>query len=103
MQELTQETFQKEVLQHKGTVVVDFYTTWCHPCKLLSPILEELSKEMKDVKFSKVNADEYGELAAQYDIRSVPTLYIFKNGKAVDTLMGVQQKEVLKKKIASFV
>lgn len=102
MQELTQETFQKEVLQHKGVVVVDFYTTWCHPCKILSPIVDSLSQEMKEVKFAKINAEEHAAIAMQYDIRSVPTLIIFKQGKVVDTLMGLQPKETLKKRIAAF-
>lgn len=101
MQELTKDTFQKEVLQQKGVVVVDFYTTWCHPCKILSPIVEALSQEMKQVKFTKIDAEEHANLAAQYDIRSVPTLIVFKQGKVVDTVMGVQPKEILKKKITS--
>ena len=102
MQELTQETFQKEVMQHKGVVVVDFYTTWCHPCKILAPTLESLSEEMKQVKFAKINAETHADLAAKYDIRSVPTLIMFNQGKIVDTMMGVQPKEALKKKIMSF-
>ena len=102
MQELTQETFQKEVSQREGVVVVDFYTTWCHPCKILAPIVEALSEEMKQVTFFKLNAEEHATVAAQYDIRSVPTLIVFKQGNVVDTMMGVQPKEALKKKIMSF-
>ena len=96
MQEVTGTNFQKEVMQHEGVVVVDFYTTWCYPCKIIAPILEALSEEMKQVKFVKLNAEEHAEIAAKYDIRSVPTLMLFKQGKVVETMMGVQQKEVLR-------
>ena len=78
----------------EGTVLVDFFATWCGPCKMLSPILEELSEE-SDVLIVKVDVDEAGPLAAQYGIQAVPTLMLFKNGQRVDVRMGYQNKNQL--------
>ena len=78
----------------EGTVLVDFFATWCGPCKMLSPVLEELSEE-SDVLIVKVDVDETGPLAAQYGIQAVPTLMLFKNGQRVDVRMGYQNKNQL--------
>ena len=78
----------------EGTVLVDFFATWCGPCKMLSPVLEELSNET-DVLIVKVDVDEAGPLAAQYGIQAVPTLMLFKNGQRVDVRMGYQNKNQL--------
>ena len=78
----------------EGTVLVDFFATWCGPCKMLSPVLEELSNE-RDVLIIKVDVDEAGPLAAQYGIQAVPTLMLFKNGQRVDVRMGYQNKNQL--------
>ena len=78
----------------EGTVLVDFFATWCGPCKMLSPVLEELSEE-SDVLIVKVDVDEAGPLAAQYGIQAVPTLMLFKNGQRVDVRMGYQNKNQL--------
>ena len=78
----------------EGTVLVDFFATWCGPCKMLSPVLEELSNE-SDVLILKVDVDEAGPLAAQYGIQAVPTLMLFKNGQRVDVRMGYQNKNQL--------
>ena len=78
----------------EGTVLVDFFATWCGPCKMLSPVLEELSNE-NDVSIIKVDVDEAGPLAAQFGIQAVPTLILFKNGERVDTRMGYQNKNQL--------
>ena len=102
MQAITQNDFQTTVLDNKGIVVVDFYTDWCQPCKQLAPILEELSTTMTAVTFVKINAEDAGELAMQYQVRSVPTLIIFKAGQIVEQIMGVQPKETLQEKIKSF-
>ena len=77
-----------------GTVLVDFFATWCGPCKMLSPVLEELSEE-SNVLIVKVDVDEAGPLAAQYGIQAVPTLMLFKNGQRVDVRMGYQNKNQL--------
>ncbi len=91
--QVTSETFQKEVVEHKGVVVVDFYAEWCGPCKVVAPILEELSEEMKDVKFVKVNVDENQELAGNYSVFSIPTFLIFKEGTVKNQFVGAHSKE----------
>jgi len=90
-------TFKKQVLdEKKKPVLVDFYAEWCGPCKMMSPILEQLEKDNTEVKIVKVNVDEAQELAMQYEVMSIPTIYIFKQGKPIGSpLMGVQSKESL--------
>ncbi len=78
----------------EGTVLVDFFATWCGPCKMLSPVLEELSQEV-DTLILKVDVDEVGAVAAQFGIQAVPTLMLFKNGQRVDVRMGYQNKNQL--------
>ena len=78
----------------EGVVLVDFFATWCGPCKMLSPVLEELSNE-ENIAIVKVDVDEAGPLAAQYGIQAVPTLMLFKNGERVDTRLGYQNKNQL--------
>ena len=78
----------------EGTVLVDFFATWCGPCKMLSPVLEEASKEV-DATIIKVDVDEASTIAAQFGIQAVPTLILFKNGERVDTRMGYQNKNQL--------
>ncbi len=78
----------------EGTVLVDFFATWCGPCKMLSPVLEELSQEV-DTLILKVDVDEVGVVAAQFGIQAVPTLMLFKNGQRVDVRMGYQNKNQL--------
>lgn len=80
-----------------GVVLVDFFADWCGPCKMLSPIIEELSNEISDVNFVKVNIDESNEIANSYGIMSIPTLMLFKNGKMVNKTVGFLPKENLKK------
>ena len=78
----------------EGTVLVDFFATWCGPCKMLSPVLEQLSEEV-DILIVKVDVDEVGAVAAQFGIQAVPTLMLFKNGQRVDVRMGYQNKNQL--------
>jgi thioredoxin 1 len=100
--ELTKETFQNQV--QTGVTLVDFWAPWCGPCKVQLPIVEELGGEMKgQATIAKVNADEEHELTSQFGIRSIPTLLLFKDGKVVDTMVGVNQKDVLKEKILKLV
>lgn len=81
----------------KGIVLVDFFADWCGPCKMLSPIIEELSNEMNDVHFVKINIDESSEIANSYGIRSIPTLILFKDGKMVNKIVGFIGKDELKR------
>ena len=78
----------------EGTVLVDFFATWCGPCKMLSPVLEQLSEEV-DILIVKVDVDEVGAVAAQFGIQAVPTLMLFKNGQRIDVRMGYQNKNQL--------
>ena len=77
----------------KGLTLVDFYADWCGPCKMLSPIIEELSNEVNDVKIIKVNIDEHSEIAQMYGVMSIPTLILFKDGKEINTNVGFIPKD----------
>lgn len=85
-----------QVLKNK-TVLVDFFANWCGPCKMLAPIIEELSNEINDVTFAKIDIDESNEIASSYGIMSIPTLILFKNGKMVNKIVGFISKNELKK------
>ena len=95
--------FEREVMAERGLVLVDFYADWCMPCKMLSPILEELSEEIDDVKIVKVNTDKNQELASSFGVMSIPTLPFVKDGKVIDTLVGLRQKEELERVIKSYI
>lgn len=95
--EASDDTFQSEVLQHNGTVLVDFWAEWCGPCKALAPTLEGIAGEYgKKLKVVKVNVDESPNTPQQYKVRGIPTLIIFKNGQVVDQLVGNQPKDSIK-------
>jgi len=91
--DVTKDTFKAEVLDVKGIVFVDFFATWCGPCKMTAPIIEQLANEHKDIKFVKVDVDQNGELASEYSIFSIPTFIIFKEGKSVSQFSGGRGKE----------
>ena len=94
---LTQENFQTEVLSSSVPVLVDFYTDWCGPCKMLAPILEELAGDYTGkVKFGKVNAEEQQDLAVQYGIRAFPTMLMFDKGQVSQQILGLKSKRELK-------
>ena len=79
----------------EGTVLVDFFATWCGPCKMLSPLLEEVAQENPDLTILKIDVDEVGQLAARYGVQAIPTLILFKNGQQVATKLGYQNKNQL--------
>lgn len=93
--ELTKSNFKNEILEAKGLCVVDFWASWCMPCKMLSPIVDELAEEFPDVKFGKINVDDEGELASEYGIVSIPTLLFFRDGEVVNKSVGYRAKEDL--------
>ena len=92
---LTLENFEAEVIQSDKPVLVDFFAPWCGPCRMLSPIIDEIAEERTDVKVCKINTDEQEELAMRFGIMSIPTLIVFKNGEVVKKTMGVQPKAAL--------
>jgi len=99
---LTQENFAKEVLQSQTPVLVDFWASWCGPCKMLSPILDELAQEYDGrIKIGKVNTDEQPELASEYRIQAMPTMLFFKQGQVAKQVVGLKSKRELQSSFES--
>jgi thioredoxin 1 len=92
---VSDQSFKAEV-EATGTVLVDFWAPWCGPCKMIAPILEELDKELTDLKIAKLNVDDNPESASRFGVMSIPTLIVFKDGQPVDKVVGFQSKEALK-------
>jgi len=92
---LTKDNFEKEVAE--GTVLVDFWAPWCMPCRMLSPVVDAVGEEVTDAKVAKINVDEQESLAARFDVMSIPTLIVFKDGKEVKRSVGVIPKEEIVK------
>jgi len=92
VENITDKNFEQKI---KESCVVDFYADWCGPCKMLTPILESISNDIKDKKFYKINVDENQETAQKYGIKSIPATFIFKNGKVVKKIIGYKQKKAL--------
>ena len=90
---LTLENFEAEVVQSEKTVLVDFWASWCGPCRMLSPIVDEIAEERTDVKVAKVNVDEQEELAMRFGIMSIPTLVVMKNGEIANQSVGMATKD----------
>lgn len=98
--QFTDQNFKAEVLQHKGLALVDFYTDWCGPCRMMAPVIEELAKQYAGkAKIGKLDVYANSNTAGQFGISSIPTLIFFKDGKQVGQLVGFQSKESLEKKI----
>lgn len=96
----TDKNFQEEALQSNIPVVVDFWAAWCGPCRMVSPIIEELSEEFEGkVRVGKLNVDENPQTAGEYSIMSIPTIMIFKDGKSIKTMIGAQSKDYFRHEI----
>ena len=96
--QVTNADFQKQVKEFDGIVLVDFYANWCGPCKMMTPIIEEIEKEYEskdNIKIAKVDIDEANEIAAEYNVVSIPTIIIFKKGEKFKEVVGMQTKESL--------
>ena len=90
---VNKESFETEVLTAEGMVLVDFFADWCGPCKMLSPIVDEVAEENTDIKVCKINVDEEPELAMRYNVMSIPTLVVIQNGEEVNKSVGLVSKE----------
>ena len=101
--EVTTSTWDDEVIKAQGLVMIDFWAAWCGPCRIISPTVEELSKEYGEkVKVLKLNTDENSDIASRYQVMGIPTLMFFKDGIKLDQIVGVVPKQFLKAKIDSF-
>lgn len=90
---ITKSNFQKEVMESDKPVLLDFWASWCGPCRMVSPVLDEIAKETPSIKVGKVNVDEQRELASAFHILSIPTLVVMKNGKIANQAMGARPKQ----------
>lgn len=94
---VTSENYESEVLKSEKIVLIDFYADWCGPCKMMSPVIDEIAEEMKEtVKVGKINVDENQDLAMEYGVMSIPTIVVLKNGEVQKTFVGVTDKEEIK-------
>lgn len=96
----TDANFEEKVLKSNKLVVVDFFATWCGPCQMMAPNIEEIAEEMSDIAIGKMNIDENEITPQKYQVMSIPTVIFFRNGEVVDKVVGYQSKEALEEKIA---
>ena len=93
--EITSSNFEEEIVKSEKPVLVDFWASWCGPCRMLSPVVDQIAEENDGIKVGKINVDEEQELARQFKVMSIPTLILFKNGEPVAQTVGVQPKEAI--------
>ena len=98
---LTEANWETEAINAKGLIMVDFWAPWCGPCRMVSPVIDEIADEMDNVKIGKLNTDEQPAIASRYGIMSIPTVMFFKGGKVVDQIIGAVPKESYVQKINS--
>ena len=96
---ITKDNFNKEVMESEKVVLLDFWATWCEPCQMIAPILNEVAEECPDITVGKIDVDEEQELAMSFGITSIPTLIVIKNGKAVDKAIGMRAKNQIMERI----
>lgn len=94
---ITKDSYHNEVMETEKVVVIDFWATWCGPCKMMAPVVEEVAKDYPDVKVCKVNVDEEPELSNAFKIVSIPTIVVIKNGEIIDSVVGYRPKEDIEK------
>lgn len=92
---VTNETFEKEVMQAEGKVLVDFWASWCGPCRMLGPVIDQFGNELTDVKVCKIDVDANQELAGKYKVETIPTLVVLEGGKEIKRSVGVQPKPAI--------
>lgn len=95
MQQLTTQNFEEIVLQSDKPVLVDFWATWCGPCQMMAPVIQEIETEHPDILVGKINVDEEADLAIQYKVASIPTLLLFKGGEIISKVIGFSDKETI--------
>lgn len=101
---LTQENFEKEVVQSKVPVIIDFYADWCGPCRMMAPVFEEISKEYSGkVSFLKLNTEEQPEIAEAFEVMSIPSLVVVRDGKEIGRMVGFAPKNIFKERLDSII
>lgn len=102
LKHIDENNFKNEVLEGKGVVLVDFFATWCGPCQMLTPVLEKIAKSRTEIDIAKIDVDQMPELAVEYGVEVVPTMVIFKNGKAMKIMEGFRSEEEIIEEVSKY-